>query len=55
MNVRHPMDVLHFFSINNTFYDKKDLRLFQFHPTIRKQGFSNVSWNIERNSALNLG
>ena len=32
------MDVLHLFSIKNIFYDKKDLRLFQFHPTIRKLG-----------------
>ena len=33
MNVRHPMDVLHLFSINNIFYDKMDLRLFYFHVT----------------------
>ena len=30
MNVRHSMDVLHYFSIKNIFYDKMDLRLFYF-------------------------
>ena len=30
MNVRHPMGVLHSFSIKNIFYDKMDLRLFYF-------------------------
>ena len=34
MNVRHPMDVFHAFSIKNTFYDKMDLRLFYFSVTI---------------------
>ena len=33
MNVRHPMDVLHSFSIKNIFCDKMDLRLFYFHKT----------------------
>ena len=28
MNVRHPMVVLHSFSIKNIFYDKMDLSLF---------------------------
>ena len=31
MNVRHPMGVLHSFSIKNIFYDKMDLWLFYFH------------------------
>ena len=30
MNVRHPMGVLHSFSIKNIFCDKMDLRLFYF-------------------------
>ena len=30
MNVRHPMGVLHSFSIKNIFYDKIDLKLFLF-------------------------
>ena len=30
INVRHPMIVLHLFSIKNIFYDKMDLRLFYF-------------------------
>ena len=34
MNVRHPMGVLHSFSIKNIFYDKMDLRLFYFRMTI---------------------
>ena len=34
MNVRHPMCVLHSFSIKNIFYDKMDLRLFYFNVTI---------------------
>ena len=34
MNVRHPMGVLHSFSIKNIFYDKMDLRLFYFGVTI---------------------
>ena len=33
MNVRHPMGVLHSFSIENIFYDKMDLKLFYFHLT----------------------
>ena len=33
MNVRHPMGVLHSFSIKNIFYDKMDLRLFYSHVT----------------------
>ena len=28
MNVRHPMGVLHLFSIKNIFYDKMDWRLY---------------------------
>ena len=31
MNARHPMGVLHSFSIKNIFYDKMDLRLFYFY------------------------
>ena len=31
MNVRHPMGVLHSFSIKNIFYDKMEVRLFYFH------------------------
>ena len=34
MNARHTMGVLHSFSIKNIFYDKIDLRLFQFRKTI---------------------
>ena len=34
MNEKHPMGVLHSFSIKNNFYDKMDLRLFYFHVTI---------------------
>ena len=30
MTVRHPIGVLHSFSIKNTFYDKMDVRLFYF-------------------------
>ena len=30
MNVKHPMGVLHSFSIKNIFYDTMDLRLFYF-------------------------
>ena len=37
MNVRHPMGVLHSFSIKNIFYDKMDLRLFYFYVTISKR------------------
>ena len=34
MNVRHPLGVLHSFSIKNIFYDKTDLRLFYIRVTI---------------------
>ena len=34
MNVRHPMGVLHSFSIKNSFYDKMDLQLFYFRVTM---------------------
>ena len=34
MNVRHPMGVLHSFSIKNIFYDTIDLRLFYFDVVI---------------------
>ena len=34
MDVRHPVGVLHSFSIKNVFYDKMDLRLFYFHVTM---------------------
>ena len=37
MNARHPMGVLHSFSIKNSFYDKMDLRLFCFNVTIYPQ------------------
>ena len=30
MNIRHPMGVLHSFSIKNIFYDKMDLKGFYF-------------------------
>ena len=33
MNVRHPMGVLHSFSIKNIFYDEIELRLFYFDVT----------------------
>ena len=36
MNLKHPMGVLHSFSIKNVFYGKMDLRLFYFHVTIKK-------------------
>ena len=31
MNVKHPLGVLHSFSIKNFFFDKMDLRIFYFH------------------------
>ena len=34
MNVRHPIGVLHLFSIKNIFYDKMELRLFYFDEVI---------------------
>ena len=34
MNGKHPMGVLHSFSIKNIFHDIMDLRLFYFHVTI---------------------
>ena len=34
MNVRHPVGVLHSFSIKIVFYDKIDSRLFYFHVMI---------------------
>ena len=37
MNVRHPKDVLHSFSIKNILYDKMDLRLFYFDVAIMGQ------------------
>ena len=47
MNARHPVGVLHSFSIKNIFYDKMDLRFFYFDVTIYrkipKQCSSNVS------------
>ena len=33
MNVRHPLGILHSFSIKNIFNDKMDLRLFCFLAT----------------------
>ena len=39
MNVRHPMGVLHSFSIKNIVYDKTDLRLFYFDVAIFKTKF----------------
>ena len=36
MNVKHPMGVLHSFSIKNIFCDKIELRLFYFRVTIWK-------------------
>ena len=34
MNLRHPIGVLHSFSIKNIFYDKMYLRIFCFYVTI---------------------
>ena len=34
MNVKHPTDVLHSFSIQNIFYDKVDFKLFYFRVAI---------------------
>ena len=34
MNVRHPIGILHSFSIKNIFYDKIDLRPFYFDVVI---------------------
>ena len=34
MNVTHPMDVLHSFSIKNIFYDKMNLRIFYIRMAI---------------------
>ena len=31
MNIRHPMGLVHSFSIKNIFYDKIDSKLFYFH------------------------
>ena len=39
MNVRHSMDVLHSFSIQNIFYDEMDLRLFYFDVANQKSSF----------------
>ena len=33
MSIRHPMGVLHSFSIKNIFYDTMNLRLFYFDVT----------------------
>ena len=38
MHVRHPMDVLHSFSIKKNFYNTMDLRLFYFHVMISMLG-----------------
>ena len=34
MNIRHPIGVLHLFSIKNIFYDKMELRFFYFDEAI---------------------
>ena len=46
MNVRHPMGVLHSFSIKNIFYDKMDLRLFYFHVTIYQREYISVNYDV---------
>ena len=46
MNIRHPMGVLHSFSIKNIFYDKMDLRLFRFDMAISLKG-NHVSIHTE--------
>ena len=39
MNVRHPMGVIHSFSIRNIFYDRMDLRPFLFSYDDLGEGF----------------
>ena len=48
MKARHPMGVLHSFSIKNTFYDKIDLRLFYFRVTIDPLFQNILVWNHSR-------
>ena len=43
MNVRHPMGVLHSFSIKNIFYDKMGLRLSYFDKAI--YSVTKYSWS----------
>ena len=49
MNARHPMGVLHSFSIKSTFYDKMDFRLFYFD--VAKWRYSSVC-NIEIHTGI---
>ena len=48
MNVRHPMGVLHSFSIKNIFYDKMDLMLFYFDVVIWRTTFQKAVENWRR-------
>ena len=36
MNIRHPMGVLHSFSVKSIFYDKIDFRLFYFDVALAR-------------------
>ena len=36
MNIRHPMGVLHSFSIKNIFYNKMDVKDFSLYHIIKK-------------------
>ena len=49
MNVRHPIGVLHSFSIKNIFHDKMDLRVFYFRVTIYMNLIS-ATIHIHKNS-----
>ena len=57
--VRHPMGVLHSFSMRKQFYDKMDLTLFHFHVTIQQyitylKKKSNMSSNMCKNQLCNM-
>ena len=51
MKVRHPMGVLHSFSIKNIFYVKMDLRLFYFDVAKLRNLFSLLYKNCCKNDA----
>ena len=51
MNVRHPLRVLHSFSIKNIFYEKMNLRLFYFRVTICNH---NSFWYINKGNVSKI-
>ena len=51
MKVRHPMGVLHSFSIKNIFYVQMDLRLFYFDVAKLRNLFSLLYKNCCKNDA----